>query len=48
MIAARTKVMHRISHADAFIVATEIEKRGEIVTGDRDFEDIYPDILWIR
>lgn len=48
LIAARVKAMHSLSYADAFVVATAIDKRGTIVTGDREFEGVYPDILWIR
>lgn len=48
LIAARTKAMHSLSYADAFVVATAIEKKGVIVTGDRELEGVYPDVLWIR
>jgi len=48
LTAGRIKAMHSLSYADAFVVATAIDKRGIIVTGDREFERVYPDILWIR
>jgi predicted nucleic acid-binding protein len=48
LTAGRIKAMHRLSYADAFVVATAINKRGVIVTGDREFEGVYPDILWIK
>ncbi len=46
--AARIKATHRLAYADAFVVATAIEKKGTIVTGDREFEGVYPHILWIK
>jgi len=48
LTAGRIKAMHSLSYADAFVVATAIDKKGIIVTGDREFEGVYPDILWIR
>ena len=48
LTAARIKAMYSLSYADAFVVATAISKKGTIVTGDREFEGVYPDILWIR
>ena len=48
LIAARIKAVHKLSYADAFVVATAISKKGTIVTGDRVFEGVHPDILWIR
>lgn len=48
LIAARIKAMHKLSYADAFVVATAIDRKGVIVTGDREFDGVYPDILWIR
>jgi len=48
LTAGRIKAMHSLSYADAFVVATAIDKKGVIVTGDREFEGVYPDILWIR
>ncbi len=48
LTAGRIKAMHSLSYADAFVVATAIDKKGTIVTGDREFEGVYPDILWIR
>lgn len=48
LTAARIKAMHNLSYADAFVAATAIDKGGVIVTGDREFERVYPDILWIR
>ena len=48
LTAGRIKAMHSLSYADAFVVATAIDKKGIIVTGDREFEGVYPDIFWIR
>ena len=48
LTAGRIKAMHSLSYADAFVVATAIDKKGIIVTGDREFEGVYPAILWIR
>jgi len=48
LTAARIKAMHSLSYADAFVVATAISRKGTIVTGDREFEGVYSDILWIR
>jgi predicted nucleic acid-binding protein len=48
LTAARIKAIHSLSYADAFVVATAIGRKGTIVTGDREFEGVYPDILWIR
>ena len=48
LTAGRIKAMHSLSYADAFVVATAIDKKGIIVTGDKEFEGVYPDILWIR
>ncbi len=48
LTAGRIKAMHSLSYADAFVVATAIDKKGIIVTGDREFEGVYPNILWIR
>jgi predicted nucleic acid-binding protein len=45
---ARIKAMHSLSYADAFAVATAINRKATIVTGDREFEGVYQDILWIR
>ena len=46
--AARVKAEHSLAYADAFVVATAIDKKGTIVTGDEEFEGVYPHILWIR
>ena len=48
LTAARIKATHNLSYADAFVVATAISRKGAIVTGDREFEGVYPNILWIR
>ena len=48
LTAGRIKAMHSLSYADDFVVATAIDKKGIIVTGDREFEGVYPDILRIR
>lgn len=46
--AARIKAAHSLAYADAFVVATAIDKKGTIVTGDAEFEGVYPHILWLR
>ena len=46
--AARVKVEHSLAYADAFVVATAIDKRGTIVTGDTEFKGVYPHVLWLR
>ena len=46
--AARVKATNSLAYADAFVVATAIDKKGTIVTGDAEFEGVYPHILWIR
>jgi predicted nucleic acid-binding protein len=46
--AARIKAAHSLAYADAFVVATAIDRKGAIVTGDAEFEGVYPHILWIR
>lgn len=48
LIAARVKAVHKLSYADAFVVATATDKKGVIVTGDKEFDGVYPDILWIK
>lgn len=48
LIAARIKATHNLSYADAYVVATAIEKEAEIVTGDTEFEGVDVQILWIR
>lgn len=48
LTAARIKAMHSLSYADAFVVATAIDRKGTIVTGDKEFEGVYSKILWIR
>jgi len=48
LTAARIKATHSLSYADAFVVATAISRKGVIVTGDKEFEGVYPNILWIR
>ena len=48
LTAGRIKAMHSLSYADAFVIATAIDKKGVIVTGDKEFEGVYPDVLWIR
>ncbi|WP_202318890.1 type II toxin-antitoxin system VapC family toxin [Archaeoglobus neptunius] len=48
LIAARIKAIHKLSYADAFVVATAIDRKGVIVTGDKEFDGVYPDILWIK
>lgn len=48
LAATRVKAMHSLSYADAFAVATAVDKNGIIVTGDREFEGVYPDVLWIQ
>jgi len=50
--AARIKGAYPISYADAFAVATSIEKEATLVTGDPDFKFLERDrkikVLWIR
>ncbi len=50
--AARIKGTYPISYADAFAVATSIEKEAILVTGDLDFKLLERDgkikVLWIR
>ncbi len=46
LTAGGVKAMHGISYA--FVVATAIHRKGTIVTGDREFEGVYPDIFWIK
>lgn len=48
LIAARVKAIHKLSYADAFVVATATDRKGVIVTGDKEFDGVYPDILWIK
>ena len=49
---ARLKGTYPISYADAFAVATTIEKRGTLVTGDPDLKSLETDkkveVLWIQ
>ena len=48
LTAGRVKAMYSLSYADAFVVATAIDKNATIVTGDNEFEGVYPDVLWIN
>ena len=48
LTAGRVKAMYSLSYADAFVVATAIDKNATIVTGDREFEGVYPDVPWIN
>ncbi len=48
LTAGRIKAMHSLAYADAFVVATAIDKKATIVTGDKEFEGVYPDVLWIN
>lgn len=49
---ARLKGTYPVSYTDAFAVATTIEKRGTLVTGDPELEPLETDkeveILWIQ
>jgi len=48
LTAGRIKAVHNLSYVDIFVVAIAIDKKGIIVTGDREFEGAYSNILWIR
>ena len=48
LIVARIKAVHKLSYADVFVVATATDKKGVIVIGDKEFNGVYPDLLWIR
>ena len=48
LTAGRIKAVHNLSYVDTFVVAIAIDKKGIIVTGDREFEGAYSNILWIR
>jgi uncharacterized protein len=47
--AARVKARHRLSYADAFVVATAARLRATVVTGDREFASVEEmvDVRWI-
>jgi predicted nucleic acid-binding protein len=47
--AARMKAVHKMSYADCFAAALAKIRRGEVVTGDREFEAIEDEIRveWI-
>jgi len=49
LAAARVKAQHPVSYADAFVVATAIEFRATIVTGDPDFKETESRaaVLWL-
>lgn len=40
LIAGRMKAENKISYADAYVIATALEKRASIVTGDEEFRSI--------
>ena len=48
LTAARVKATHRLSYADAYVVATAIDRDAEVVTGDPEFRNVDVKILWIR
>ena len=45
--ATRVKGLHSLSYADAFVIATAIDKNATIITGDPEFKGVYPNIMWI-
>jgi predicted nucleic acid-binding protein len=49
LAAARLKARYAISYADAFAVALAQELESEVVTGDREFEQVESlvDVLWL-
>ena len=49
IIAGRIKAENKLSYADAYAVATALEKKASIVTGDREFKSIedLANILWL-
>jgi ribonuclease VapC len=48
--AARIKAAHKMSYADCFAAALAKSRRGEVVTGDREFEAVEGEIriVWIN
>ena len=40
IIAGRMKAENKISYADAYVVASALDKRAEIVTGDKEFKEV--------
>lgn len=40
LIAGRMKAENKISYADAYVVASALDKKAEIVTGDREFKEV--------
>ncbi len=40
VIAGRMKAENKISYADAYVVASALDKQAEIVTGDREFKEV--------
>lgn len=40
IIAGRTKAENKISYADAFVVATALDRQAKILTGDREFKEV--------
>lgn len=50
LFAARIKAKYPISYADAFVVATAINKRARIVTGEPEFKKVekIASMLWIK
>lgn len=49
LMAAGIKAAHPISYADCFAAALTQKNRGELITGDREFEEVEKeiDIFWI-
>jgi predicted nucleic acid-binding protein len=49
LLAAQLKAFKKISYADAFAAATAIQKKAELVTGDKEFKQLETQlkILWI-
>lgn len=49
LIAGRMKATHPISYADAYAVATSLDKDAKLVTGDSEFKEIEDvvEVMWI-
>ncbi len=50
LAAAHVKANHRVSYADAFVIALAQESKATVVTGDPEFRSVDKkvDILWLR
>jgi predicted nucleic acid-binding protein len=49
LIAGRIKATHHISYADAYAIATSLDKNARLVTGDPEFKEVEDvvDVMWI-